>query len=125
MVRHIRDLLFLLVFLVAGSVLAAERVDVALVLAADVSRSVDEREFRLQRDGIAAAVTDNRVLSAIRSGQFGAIAVQFVEWAGYGQQAVVADWVVIRDVKSATPFAEIVRSAPRSFAGATGIGGAI
>jgi hypothetical protein len=116
--------LVLLVFLfwAGGAVHAQQRVDVALVLAADVSRSVDESEFRLQRDGIAQALTDPKVLSAIRSGMHGAVAVCFVEWSGYTQQAVVADWTVITDLKSAAPMATIVRDAPRSFAGATGIG---
>lgn len=117
--------LFAVLLLVATGVRAADRVDVALVLAADVSRSVDEGEFRLQRDGIAAALTDSKVLNAIRSGQNGAIAVCFIEWSGYSQQALVADWTVIRDLRSAEPIARTIRSAPRSFAGSTGIGGGI
>lgn len=117
--------LLLLLSLAGGGARAAERVDVALVLAADVSRSVDEGEFRLQRDGIAQALTDPKVLNAIRSGQHSAVAVCFVEWSGYSQQALVADWTIIRDLRTAEPIAKIVRGAPRSFAGATGIGGGI
>ena len=58
----------------------AEKVDVALVLAADVSRSIDDDEFKLQRQGYAAAVTNPRVLNAIAAGQSGAIAICGVEW---------------------------------------------
>src|SRR5581483_10926170 len=57
---------------------AAEKVDLLLVLAADVSRSVDAAKFQLQRDGYAAAISDPRVLDAIRSGRNGRIAVTFV-----------------------------------------------
>ena len=54
---------------------AAERVDLLLVLAADISRSVDEVKFQLQRSGYAAAFSDSRVIEAIRSGPNGRIAV--------------------------------------------------
>ncbi|MSP50427.1 MAG: DUF1194 domain-containing protein [Alphaproteobacteria bacterium] len=123
---RIRGLVVLLALSLTGAgVRAAERVDVVLVLAADVSRSVDEEEFRLQRDGIATALTDPRVLNAIRSGLHRAIAVSFVEWSGVGQQLVVADWAVVRDLASAQAVARIVRSAPRSYYGSTAIGSAI
>ena len=60
----------------------AQNTDLLLVLAADVSRSIDEGEFELQRKGYAAALTDPRVLGAIRSGTNGTLAVCFVEWSG-------------------------------------------
>lgn len=122
---RIRGLVLLLALVLAGGGVRAERVDVALVLAADVSRSVDEEEFRLQRDGIATALTDPKVLNAIRSGLHGAVAICFVEWSGVGQQLVVADWIVVHDLDSAQQIARIVRSAPRSFFGSTAIGSAI
>jgi hypothetical protein len=125
MTRCIRGLLVLLALVAGGGASAAERVDVTLVLAADVSRSVDEEEFRLQRDGIATAITDPKVLNAIRSGLHGAVAVCFVEWSGVGQHKVVADWTVVRDLASALSVAAIVRSAPRSYYGSTAIGSAI
>jgi hypothetical protein len=103
----------------------AETVDLQLILAADVSRSVDEDEFRLQRDGTAAAITDPRVIQAIQSGPFHAIAVSFVEWSGAEAQHVVADWTVVRDDETAGGFAAILQSAPRSFAGFTSISAAI
>lgn len=104
---------------------AAEHVDLALVLAADVSGSVDEHRFRLQRDGYAAALTSNDVLSAIAGGPSRAIAVAFVEFASSNNQKVVIDWTVLRDAESAAIVAELIRSEPRSFQGGTAIGEAI
>ena len=74
---------------------AAEQVDLLLVLAADVSRSVDSGKFQLQREGYAAAISDPRVLDAIRSGRNGRIGLTFVEWSGVGSQRVVIDWTTI------------------------------
>jgi hypothetical protein len=104
---------------------AAETVDLAVVLAADVSRSVDDDEFQLQRQGYAAAVTDPRVLRAVANGQHGAIAVCFIEWSGSDEQQVVAEWTVIRDGETATGFATTLLSAPRSFIGRTSISAAL
>ncbi len=103
----------------------AQTVDVAIALAADVSRSIDDEEFQLQRRGYAAAVTSPRFLQAIQSGPHGAVALCFIEWAGPGEQAVVAKWMVIRDGEAATEFANILRDAPRSFVGRTAIGAGI
>lgn len=103
----------------------AQAVDVAIVLAADVSRSIDEEEFQLQRRGYAAAVTSPRFMQAIQSGVHGAVALCFVEWAGPDQQAVVARWMVIRDGEGAADFAKTLLDAPRSFAGRTAIGAGI
>ena len=103
----------------------AETVDLALVLAADVSRSVDDDEFLLQRRGYAAAVTDPRVLQAIAASPHGGIAICFVEWSGPAEQQVVADWTMIRDGESGAGFAATLLNAPRSFAGRTSISAAI
>jgi len=104
---------------------AAETVDLQLILAADVSISVDNQEFELQREGYASAITSEAVLNAIRAGPHRAIAVSFIEWSGPQKQRVVADWTVIRDGEMATVFANTLRTAPRSFADATAIGSAI
>ncbi|MDQ2081415.1 DUF1194 domain-containing protein [Xanthobacteraceae bacterium Astr-EGSB] len=104
---------------------AAEAVDLLLVLAADVSRSVDAKKFQLQREGYAAAVTDPRVLEAIRSGPHSQIAVCFVEWSGSDNQKVVIDWAVVRDRASAQQFAAHLVEAPRAFADRTSISGGI
>jgi hypothetical protein len=103
----------------------AEKVDVALVLAADVSRSIDDDEFKLQRQGYAAAITNPRVLSAIAAGQYGAIAVCFIEWSGPEEQQVIADWTVIRDGESAAAFAALLIDTPRAFVGRTSISAAL
>ena len=108
----------------SGSV-CAQNTDLLLVLAADVSRSIDEGEFELQRKGYAAALTDPRVLAAIRGGTTGTIAVCFVEWSGAGEQMVVADWMVIHDDEDAGALAAAILAAPRSFVGRTSISGAI
>src|SRR5690348_5142044 len=60
---------------------AAETVDLALVLVSDVSRSIDDSEFKLEKEGYAAAFTSRRVIEAIQGGTVGAIAVSYVEFA--------------------------------------------
>lgn len=109
----------------AVPIAAATEVDLQLVLAADVSRSVDEQEFRLQREGYAAAFQDPRVLKAIQGGGLGRIAVMFFEWSGERAQRVVVDWTVINDEESAAGFSAALLTAPRSFADRTAIGTAI
>ncbi|HEY7229898.1 MAG TPA: DUF1194 domain-containing protein [Pseudolabrys sp.] len=104
---------------------AAEAVDLLLVLAADVSRSVDSRKFQLQREGYAAAMADPRVIDAVRSGRNGRIAVLFLEWSGFGNQKVVIDWMMIDGPKSAQTFGDRLLESPRSFADRTSISGGI
>lgn len=104
---------------------AAETVDLQLVLAADVSRSVDDDEFQLQRQGYATALQDPRVLRAIRSGQHGKIAICYVEWSGPDSLAVIADWAVVSDDETAGAFAEAILAPRRPFANRTSIGVAI
>jgi hypothetical protein len=70
-------------------------VDVELVLAVDVSHSMDAGELRLQRAGYAAALRDPDVIAAIESGIYGRIAVTYVEWGGEGEQRIVIPWQVI------------------------------
>jgi len=103
----------------------AEGIDMLLVLAADVSRSIDDGEFNLQRKGYGAALTDPRVLKAITGGANHAIAVTFVEWAGATEQNIVVDWTVVRDGEDAGAMAATMLSAPRSFLGRTSISAAI
>jgi len=104
---------------------AAERVDLLLVLAADVSRSVDAQKFQLQREGYAAAIANPRVLDAIRSGRNERIAVLFLEWSGFGSQNVVIDWTAIDGPKAAQAFGDKLLESPRSFADRTSISGGI
>jgi uncharacterized protein DUF1194 len=123
--RAIRFLVLAAAMLAAPVASAAEAVDLLLVFAADVSRSVDQPKFQLQRDGYAAAITNPRVLDAIRSGPHHRIAVCFVEWSGAGAQKLLIDWTVIHDAASAQQFASQLAEAPRSFADRTSISGAI
>jgi hypothetical protein len=104
---------------------AAEPVDVALVLAADVSRSITTDEFQLQRQGYASGITSPAVIKAIRAGSHGVIALTFIEWAGANEQQIVVDWQMIRDDASARGFADTLLAAPRSFYGRTSISAAI
>lgn len=104
---------------------AAEPVDLLLVLASDVSRSVDQPKFQLQRDGYAAALNDRRVIEAIQSGAHRRIALCFVEWSGAGAQKVVVDWTLIDGADAARKFSDVLVEAPRSFADRTSISGAI
>jgi len=110
---------------VPAAAAAAEQVDLLLVLAADVSRSVDNAKFQLQREGYAAAVSDPRVLDAIRSGRNGRVGLTFVEWSGVGSQRVLIDWTTIGDAETARGFGDRLLEAPRSFADRTSISGAI
>jgi hypothetical protein len=100
-------------------------VDLALVLVDDVSRSIDDKEFQLQKAGYAAAFVDPQVLSAIRAGPNGAIAVNYVEFAGDNEVQTVIDWTVIRDGGSAKAFTDRLTAAPRSFWGRTSISAGI
>jgi hypothetical protein len=100
-------------------------VDLEVILAADVSRSVDDAEFDLQRKGYAAALTDPRVLAAIQGRSGAAIGVCFIEWSGDQDQQVVVDWTEIRDEEDAGGVASAILAAPRSFMGRTSISAAI
>ena len=126
--RTVRTLLLLIlagVAAVPAAAAAAEQVDLLLVLAADVSRSVDNAKFQLQREGYAAAISDPRVLDAIRSGRNGRVGLTFVEWSGAGSQRVLIDWTTIGDAETARGFGDRLLEAPRSFADRTSISGAI
>jgi Protein of unknown function (DUF1194) len=111
--------------LAAGAPARAEDVDLLLVLAADVSRSVDEVEFDLQRKGYAAALSDPRVLNAIAGGVHRAIALTYIEWSDTLDQQVVVDWTTVRDGEDAGVVAQTMLTAPRSFASRTSISGVI
>ena len=123
--RRMVTLLGMALALVPAAARAAEPVDMLLVLGADVSRSVTEPKFKLQREGAAAAITHPDVVNAIMSGPNRRIAVCFLEWATAGQQAVVIDWTVIGSGAAARSFGDRLVEAPRSFVGSTSISGAI
>ena len=123
--RVVAALLSLALMLSPPAARAADPVDLLLVLAADVSRSVTEPKFKLQREGAAAAITHPEVVRAITSGPNRRIAICFLEWATAGQQNVVIDWTVIADAESARSFGGKLVELPRSFSGSTAISHAI
>lgn len=88
------------------------RVDLELVLAVDISRSMDLDEQALQRAGYVAAFRDPEVLRAIGSGALGRIAVSYFEWAGTGLQRVVLPWTLVEDAPSAERVARVLAAAP-------------
>lgn len=104
---------------------SGEPVDVLLVLAVDVSRSIDEDEARLQREGYRAAMTDPAVLEAIRGGMIGAIGIAYVEWAGAEYQRLVLPWQRIASAADAQLWAERLAEAPRASLSWTSISGGI
>ncbi len=87
-------------------------VDVALVLAVDISFSMDLDELSLQRNGYIEALTSPLVLDAIRKGMVGKVAVTYIEWAGVNTRHVIADWSIIEDQASAEAFVKQLREAP-------------
>jgi Protein of unknown function (DUF1194) len=124
-VKLVVTLLIAGIVVVPDAARAADEVDLLLVLAVDVSRSIDAAKFQLQREGYAAAVADPRVLEAIKSGRAGRIGLSLVEWSGVGAQKVVVDWTTIGDADAAKGFGDRLLEAPRSFADRTSISGAI
>ena len=104
---------------------AAEQVDLLLALAMDVSRSMEQPKFLLQREGYAAAITNPQVLDAIKSGAHQKIAICFIDWSGAGEQKLVIDWSIIDGADSARHFGDLIFEAPRSFNDRTSIGGGI
>jgi hypothetical protein len=92
---------------------AAEPVDLELILALDVSRSVDAEEMELQVLGTAAAFEDPRVIEAITRGPVGAIAVTVFVWADAHLQETVVPWTLVDSEASARALAARIRAMPR------------
>ncbi len=118
--------LFLLPLLLAPTLAAAaEPVDVMLVLVTDVSRSVDDTEFTMEKQGYSAALANPQVLAAIKGGAIGQIAVAYVEFAGSYEVRTVVDWHIVRDGPSADAFSREMQAAQRSYWGRTSISAGI
>jgi hypothetical protein len=110
----------------ADGACAATPVAVQLVLSVDVSGSVSQDRFELQREGYAASFRDAQVLRAIQSTSTGSIAVAMVQWTGPSLHVVAVDWALISNAASAARFAAAIEAAPRAlFGGGTSISGAI
>jgi len=100
-------------------------VDLELVIAVDISRSIDLKEARLQRDGYIEALRDREVIEAIESGILGRIAVGYFEWAGFGHHEIIVDWTLIDTAADALEFSnQLTHGFPKS-ASRTSISSAI
>ncbi len=105
---------------------AASGVDVQIVVALDVSASVDASEFKLMREGLAAAFSSPQVANAVANGKRGAIAVSVVQWSGFTEQALKLDWTRLSTFSELNGFAAKIRQMTRRYKdGATDIGGAL
>jgi hypothetical protein len=104
---------------------ARQPVDIQLVIATDVSPSIDAQEAHLQREGIAEAFANQQVIQAIQAGSLGRIAVVMLDFSSTEYNRVVLDWRAISDKNSALAFSEAVRRAPRTFGRHTSISQAI
>jgi len=100
-------------------------VDLALVIAVDISFSMDTDEQALQREGFAQAFRSQQVHDAIRSGMIGKIAVTYMEWAGSPDQKVIVPWTVLDNPETLMAFADKIASTPLRRAQRTSISGAI
>jgi hypothetical protein len=100
-------------------------VDVELVIAVDVSYSMDPDEQALQREGYVQALTSREFLTALREGANGKIAITYFEWAGQFDQRVVMPWRLIEGPESADAVAAEIGRAPYRRASRTSISGAL
>lgn len=114
-----------LTFAVPNRASAETEVDLALVLAVDVSRSMDPEEQELQREGFIEAFRSSLVHDAIRNGMLGRTTVTYVEWSGVEHQVVIAPWTVINSPETARAFAESLDRTQIGRVRRTSISGAI
>ena len=115
----------ILAMLAAAPAFAETSVDLELVLAVDVSRSMDLDEQHLQRDGYVAALQHPDVVDAIRSGPLGRIALTYVEWAGPQSQSVIVPWTLIDSEAAARRVAGLLSAAPLGRYTGTSISGGL
>ena len=123
--RQLIAALALVVGMAGAPALAADSVDLELVLLADASRSIDDAEIRFQRQGYAVAITHPEVLDAIAQGFEQRVSMTFVEWGDASSQEVVVPWTVVDGPQSAKAFADALLEAPRRAFGPNAIGNAL
>jgi hypothetical protein len=104
---------------------AGNSVDLQLVLAVDVSSSMDFNEQRVQRDGYVEAFRNSEVIRAITTGAYGRIAVTYIEWSSSYFQQIVIPWRIIGDAEDAHAFAAELASAPIGRDRSTSISGGL
>jgi hypothetical protein len=100
-------------------------VDVELVLAVDVSYSMDMDELAIQREGYAQAIVSKEFLQALKTGPNGKISVTYFEWAASSDQKIIIPWRVIDGPESADAVAAEIMKTPIRRASRTSISGAI
>ncbi len=100
-------------------------VDVELVLAVDVSGSVNPARYAAQKQGTINALRNPAVHTAIESGTIGSIAVVYMEWSGATQQSEQVPWTQISSAADANAFADAIEATTRALSGLTSISGAI
>ena len=103
----------------------ARQVDLKLVIATDVSRSINDEEADIQREGMADAFRSPEVIKAIQSGALGRVAVAMLDWSSPEFNRVVLDWQIIDGKASAEAFAESILKSNRTPGRRTSISGAI
>jgi hypothetical protein len=101
------------------------QVDVELVLAVDVSYSMDLDELAVQREGYAEAIVSSEFLRALKSGPHGKIAITYFEWAAAHDQKIIIPWRIVEGPESADAVAAEIMKAPLRRASRTSISGAI
>lgn len=110
---------------VSAQAAAVSSVGLELMLLTDVSGSVDNNEYNLQKQGYISAFQSAAVQNAILNSQTGSIAVAYGEWSGSTQQSLLVGWTIIDSVASANAFATTLAATSRAFSGLTAPGSAI
>ncbi|MCP4983978.1 MAG: DUF1194 domain-containing protein, partial [Gammaproteobacteria bacterium] len=120
--------LALLFFIVSPAVTQASGkipVELELVLAVDVSSSMDKDEQRLQREGYVAALRHPSVLNGLKSGAIGSIALTYFEWGGIHNVTTVLDWTLLKSPEDALKAAQLLAARPIDRAPSTSISTAL
>ena len=104
---------------------AVEYVDLELVIATDVSQSIDQDEALMQREGIAAAFRSKAIIRAIRSGFLRRIAVAYIDYSSAFYNKIIVDWRIVHDRQSAEAFAGSLLKAPLTYGRRTSISDAV
>ena len=102
-----------------------EAVDLELVIATDTSPSIDTREARLQRQGIANAFRSPEIIRAIQAGSIGKIGVAYIDWSSAPFNRLVLDWRVVKDKASADDLAATLLKVPLTYGNGTSLSGAL
>ena len=97
----------------AAQVDAGTRVDAQIVLAVDVSRSMDAQEFAVQREGYVAALRHADLVRAITAGPLGRVAIAYFEWSGQAQDGTLIPWQIVDGPETAAALADEIAAIPQ------------